>query len=106
MAEVVDRAVGPRSMDSTLRNGSKEASDFIVEGKRILIKDDLFEEDSINPERSCAICGSSEGVQLYDNSGEVAFLCERHSVGILQAAEQAYWKRRRESSESESESNQ
>lgn len=92
-------------MDSTLRNGSKEASHFIGEGKRILIEDDLFEDDSIDPERSCAVCGSSEGVQLYDNSGELAFLCERHAVGISQAAEQSYWQRRLESSESESDQN-
>jgi hypothetical protein len=49
----------------------------------------------------CSICGSSEGVQQYINCGEVALLCDRHSVGVSLAAESIY-RRRKSSSESES----
>lgn len=49
----------------------------------------------------CSICGSSDNVQQYSNCGEVALLCDRHSVGVSASAESIYW-RRKSSLESES----
>ena len=64
--------------------------------------DNVFNSD--NPERSCEICGSCEGLDVYTNLGEKKTLCEDHAVGIPSAAEEAY--RRQRSSLSDSESNQ
>ena len=66
-----------------------------------------FSEDLTHPPEDqpeglqCSICGSSEGVQQYHNCGEVALLCDRHSVGVSASAESIY-RRRKSSSESES----
>ena len=42
----------------------------------------------------CEICGSSEGIAKLWVDGESVIRCDRHAVGVSQAAEKEYWRRR------------
>jgi hypothetical protein len=89
--------------------GSCKGESTVGFGKWAIMSEDRgdLSEHWIQPEEDqpeglqCSICGSSEGVQQYINCGEVALLCDRHSVGVSASAESIYW-RRKSSSESES----
>ena len=89
--------------------GSCKDQSTVGFGKWAIMSEDRgdLSEHWIQPEEDqpeglqCSICGSSEGVQQYTNCGEVALLCDRHSVGVSASAESIYW-RRKSSSESES----
>jgi hypothetical protein len=87
-------------MGKEVSQGSREAFE-----ERILIEEDLGDKvfNADNPERSCEICGSCEGVAIFWNLGEKQPLCEDHAFGISSEAEEAY--RRQRSTLSESKSN-
>jgi len=61
-----------------------------------MIAQTLNEEDPV-----CEICGSDEGIEKLWVDGESVIRCDRHAVGVSQAAEIEYW-RRRSSSDRES----